>query len=144
MSYDRTEAKAIFARSHEKRDPIMHYRGREEAAHALLEAVVLAAKEAGYDVGPERGMQVISHHRQGAVYLWVADNVLCLGTADGKRKELPIEYDAALGMFVGKDDDEFYVPEPGKPKQRRSAVAALAEVVVEMIDEQAAARRTGR
>ena len=146
--YDQAEAKVLFARSHAKRDPIKYYQDRVEAANGLLDAVLLAAKEAGYLIEQQGGTVVIAHPGQGVVFIEVEDDVLRArrghrGAVDESRS-FPIEYDGGVKMFVGQDEDSFFVQEPGKPKKRRSAVAVVAEVIGQMIDEQAEARRASR
>lgn len=57
-------------------------------------------------------------------------------------RRLPIRYDAAYGEFVGNGVDTFYFRQPGYIAERpRPAIAAVAEVIATMIDEQASRRR---
>jgi hypothetical protein len=148
--YDITEATALLARSHEKRAPKDHYKQREQAVRNLCDAVVEAAKNAGYDTGAERGGHAISHYSRGSVSLRVNNDGQLVIVAPGPPQtqtsmdEMPIEYDPFAGIFVGKEEDIFYTPEPGKPRKRRSAVSVVAEEIIKMIDVQSEARRNVR
>jgi hypothetical protein len=144
MSYDVREAEALFVRAHDRLDPHRRFAERAEAATELLRAALQAAKAAGYEVGSERGYYVVAQKRQGAVYLRVDDDTLRV-TADpepdpSKWNGFAIEYDPALRLFVGVAEDTFLHPVPGEPRARRSAAAVIAELIVKMIDAQAAAK----
>ncbi len=52
-----------------------------------------------------------------------------------------IEYDPVAKIFVGTKDDELVVPVPGEVRRRRSAVAVVAERIVDLIDEQSKAEK---
>ena len=144
--YDIREATALLARSRARRAPQDFYKDRELALRKLLQAVMESANAADYETGQERLAWVVSHVRQGAVFINVVDSRLVV-TADGPRQvqvtsdEMAIEYDPIEKIFVGKEEDVFYTPEPGKPRKRRSAVGVVAEAIIKMIDAQAEARR---
>ncbi len=146
MLYDLREAEEILARAHEKRDPNRrhhprHPKKREEAAQELLNLLFMAAKSTGYEVSQEQGYFVISQPQQGAVYLRLDAGLLLISPTPEpdaeKWNRLPIEYDASAGIFLGQWEDTCLQQEPGLPKGRRNAVAAIAQVVVDMIEKQA-------
>ena len=141
MAYDPSEAERLFARQRERLDPMRFYEDRKKAAVALRDAVRDAAGAAGYDVGLERGSVVISQLGKGASSLYVEDDKLLLIDRNGRAVgALPIEYDHGLGVFVGTQDE---TTEPGFPKRKRNAVTVVAEAVLKMIADEAAARTRG-
>ncbi len=137
-AYDTAEARAIFRRRHEAREPTGHYSERVAAVEGLIRAVLQLAKENGYDTGKEREAFVITHRRKGMAYILVdadrASEVYVAAGEQGPNFQARVEYDAAEKAFVGLDEDTFRTPTPGEPKHRREAVAVLAELVCDVID----------
>ena len=139
--YDSAEAEAIFSRAHHALAPAspVHYQDKANAAQALLKAVLKAAGKAGYAVENDHGTPCVVQLRKGVVHLEVQDDTLVV-----QGETLAIEYDAAAKVFVGTKEDDFYNLDPGKPKRKQSAVAAVAEAITRSIAKQAKAKSGSR
>lgn len=137
-SYDITDAKDILAIRHAKRDPAAHEKEMRLAAIALRDAVILAAKEAGYDTDVEKG--IISHRDKAAVTLQI-DKQSKLVVISDKYPQSPKEpnsvvYNPILKKFVTEATDKDYVQHPGERKKTISAATMVAYLVSNLIDEQ--------
>lgn len=133
--YDKGEAISILANAHARLEPDRYLKLRRGAARALLSAVGETATEAGYHVTPsprDQDVFFIALHGDTSGF-----GVDAWSTADGisiqpvgERGEprailsAQITYDAAQKAWIG-------APVPGEPGKRRSAVAMVADRIVE-------------
>ncbi len=138
--YDRAEAQRIFLRYHEHHEPNAHAPRRRQMLSALFKAVVEAAKASGYEVARERNGYVVSHPGCGAVYLSARENgaePFVVAIEGGYPSRLPVEYDAGVGYFVPQRSPAEEDPQaPCRPGQPKDAVAAVAQLICQIIDKQ--------
>lgn len=127
--YDTEEAIRILARL--KKDD--RYDGDRDAAIELLQALKGPAKEAGLEVD-DSDRDTLTFTANGSsheVRFWVQKGKVT--TAADERTYLPvqgIEFDPIKRIYVGTEEDKYRIPTPGKPRARRSAVAVLAEYLL--------------
>jgi hypothetical protein len=137
MAYDTREADALL------RGGFGQFGGgdsskRAAAARELVDCALKVAEQAGFTLTPDKTGEAISLSVQairGCVWLQSGSTGVTVGFDAGKRGSLmpdvPIEFESATGEWVGRERDGYIVPTPGEPYSRRSAVAVVAESVIE-------------
>lgn len=137
------EAVGILIRARLEADKGGLVQARKLAGKKLHDAVLGAAVAAGYDVSlDDNGNDVIKTEPSvpnGAAFNADGNGVNVWryvkgGPDDAAMLDPPrIAFDAVRGEWIGTEYDERIAVVPGKPKPKRSAVAAVADRIVEAL-----------
>jgi|HubBroStandDraft_1064217.scaffolds.fasta_scaffold46578_2 hypothetical protein len=137
------EAVAVFTRARYAREPARFVEHTRRAAAALLESVLKAAGEAGYEVRADpQGQRFIKRPGDVAGLLRISSDNTGIHLAYFQLGEWKVvadpklEYDPAKGLFVGAMTDESRYPMPGSSRQppRMSAATTVAIAIVAAFD----------
>jgi hypothetical protein len=137
------EAIAVFARARYAREPARYVEHTRRSAAALLESVLKAAGEAGYEVRTDaQNQRFIKRPGEGSGLLRISSDQTGIHLAYfnlGQWSVVPdpkLEYDPARGLFVGAAPDESRYPMPGAPRQppRMSGATTVALAIVAAFD----------
>lgn len=136
--YDTAEAESIFAFA-QARSSERFAVEKGEAITALQRQLEDLAKKRGAqaEIDPrgilfirDRSRTVQVEEQEGGVSVIQLDR---FGKAVGDWTAAPLDFDLLQKLYVGREEDTYYVPEPGQPRKRRSALAVVAEMVVGML-----------
>jgi hypothetical protein len=146
MGYDDTmEAAEILARGRfalSKAARTASERERRTAAEHFVKTLCAVLQECGYQVRQqfERDTAEVGLSDVGWVFVTFDDPAFRVTPWDVRNKEptgestqVPISWDAATSRFAGTAMDAFRVPIPGQPRERRSAIAVMADVIVTVL-----------
>lgn len=137
-TYDTREAVQLLAKARLSRSRSPYREQMRKAAEELIADTLEAARAAGFDTRKEeQGSSLVG---EGSVFVRLTPGVdgVLISFENGSGRPTPvvepeIEFDAASGQWVSKKSDAFLVPVPGEPHRRRSAVAAVAERIAEVL-----------
>jgi hypothetical protein len=125
------ESIAIFSRARYAREPARFVEHTRRAAASLLESVLKAAGEAGYEVRTDpQGQRFIKRPGEGSGLVRISSDHTGIHLAYfnlGQWSVVPdpkLEFDPARGVFVGAAKDESRYPLPGSPRQPAPMSAA--------------------
>lgn len=142
--YDEAEAVELLTRTADRLQGRDRNPAREKAAADLIAALKGLNGKAGLQVGDwpnpqESGVAVAVKGPNTTKRAWVGKDewgviyVRPLGrgaTSAGEIVEVKdLRLDATGTQLEGAKEDSFYVPEPGKPRRHRSALAVLVEAI---------------
>ncbi len=146
MAYDdTTEAAEILARgrfSLSKAARTASERDRRTAAEHFVKTLCAVLQECGYQVRQqfERDTAEVGLADVGWIFVTFDDPAFKVTPWDVRTKEptgeatlVPIAWDAAASRFAGTSPDPYRVPIPGQPREKRSAVAVMAETIVAVL-----------
>jgi hypothetical protein len=106
---------------------------REKAANQLLEEFVNFMEQ--YDLNAKKDVREdtynITFQFWGVAYFYDNNSILMRHWDRQQNKNevinLPLYYNNASDLWESRNLDDFVVPEPGKPRKRRDALAELAQ-----------------
>lgn len=146
MGYDdTTEAAEILARGRfalSKAARAASDRERRIGAEHFLKTLCAVLQECGYQVRQqfERDTAEVGLPDVGWIFVTFDDPTFRVTPWDIRNKEptgessqVPVSWDAATSRFIGTAFDAYRVPIPGQPRERRSAVAVIADVIVAVL-----------
>jgi hypothetical protein len=140
--YDFRECASILGKTLGELAPDSFQKQRREAAMALLRGIHDEAKRLGYTatgfkeeevavtITVSRFASAIASYNEPQGCILVGSNTQ--GVTMFERR-VALDFDAALGIFVGRTDDEFSARSPGQPAAKRSAAAAVAEELAQLL-----------
>lgn len=113
---------------------------REAAARACLAAFARLVK----DLDPEGDtlytrsltssvLEFGRVHTTHCVSLAPRDYGFALRTNAGRESKIRLSYNLSSGLLESQDDDAFFAPTPGTPRNKRSALAVLAQAAIEAV-----------
>jgi hypothetical protein len=130
-SYDTAEAESIFAFA----------KGRIAGQHAVPRGEAITALQQQLREVVHGGGCVADIDENGTLFIHARGQRVAVQDVEGRvtvhnltsrpPTELcpELDFDPRSNIFVGREEDTYYVPEPGKPRRRRSALAVVAEMV---------------
>lgn len=133
-SYDAEEAKFLLAKAADKEQP--NAAKREEAGKALLADLKKLSDVADFIVKPVNDISclLIFPETNKKALLGVGPRgVFLVGPDANALAEVPLWFNRITGQLETSTEDSFYVGEPGKPKRRQSALAAVVAKALEVL-----------
>lgn len=126
-SYDE-EAKLLLAEAADlqRRDAV----GREQAATAVVIDLLKLNGTAGFQVQQVDDTSVhlvFPETNKKAVVGVGPQGVILVGPDKSDLKEVSLWFNRLTGRLESSEDDDFYVPVPGEPKRRKTALATVVK-----------------
>ncbi|HEX7624597.1 MAG TPA: hypothetical protein VF400_13560 [Anaeromyxobacteraceae bacterium] len=131
-NYDVARAREFLDAYGQKVNPSSVAGERQKAATTLLAALLGAGENIPgirMRVVPGKNSVEVEGLRGSVVVECTPDGNVVVDTGNGKFP-VPIEFDRSVGRLVGTELDDAVAPMPGHRKQRRDALAVVAELVV--------------
>jgi len=128
VNYDNREALQLVADFAERHDP--DTAGRREAAKALLEALRAVPKAVGIEcVEGVQGLVVSVDGRSRVVVCVDNGGEIVIDALPGKYP-VRLQYNRVTKQLEGDELDTYLLPEPGKSRSKRAALAVLVEAIL--------------
>ena len=136
IDYDTREARSILAKLQAEKSPDRNKAERVAAIHKVVSNVLDSARDNGFTVSQgKQGAELRWNDAGPCVCVTVTPTGIVVGSVNledyVKIGHAEIVYDGDLKRWVGKEADTFLVPVPGHPVPRRSAIAVVADLIVD-------------